>query len=215
MACKVQFVHCFITHPLRQSINEVTVVHTHHWLQNWRFCISAPHLAIFCALFAPLRRPNTKIWLAEYNFYTVLFTYPLWKSIYKVTVFQTHHWLQNWWFCIFAPCLATFLALFAPLRGRNSEIWFERYSFCIVLFTRPLRKSIYEVPVLQTHHWLHNWRFCIFGPRLAIFLALFASLRGLNTKIWLAKYTFCIVLFTYLLRQSIYVVTVLQTHHWL
>ena len=67
-------------------------------------------------------------------------------------------------FVFWPPHLAIIVALFAPLRGPNTKIWLAKYNFCIVLFTHPLRQSICEVTVLQTHKWLQNWRFCIFCP---------------------------------------------------
>ncbi len=51
----------------------------------------------------------------------------------------------------------------------------------IVLFTHPPYQSIYEVTALQMQNWHQNRRFCIFGPRLALIMDLYAPLRVPNT----------------------------------
>ena len=88
------------THLPRQSIYEVTALQKHYLPQNLWFCIFAPRLAVIFALFAPLSRYNTKIWLSKYNVFVVSFTYPPRLSINEVTALQMHNWPENCRFCI-------------------------------------------------------------------------------------------------------------------
>ena len=135
MTCKVQFLHCFIyshtdaIHLWSYSTLNTLLATNLTIFYFWLLCV------IFITLFAPLREVTTVMWLAKYNFCILHLpthsdnVFTNWQHLNKSLASKLT-------ILYFASYLVLLFALFAQLRGLNTNIWIVEYIY---------RQCIYNV----------------------------------------------------------------------
>jgi len=160
------------------------------------FCVPFGH--VFCR-FLPLRGCNTKIWLAKYNF--CIFYLPT-QLGNPCVVLQYSRRIIGFKFddFVFLTTVRPYFFPFCTIKRTLHQNMACKVQY-LYYFIYPHTQAIYL--------WSYGTSNASLASKLTIlyfcpsFGHLFTPVRGVNTKIWLQTYNFCIVLFTHPLRQSI------------
>ncbi len=156
-----------------------------------------PQFGLSFFFFAPLRVPDTLIWLTKYSF--VFFYFPHTQAIHLWSYNTSNTFLaSNWWFCNFDHYLAFNLALFVPVGGGNTCVVLAKHMFSMFYLLAYPRNTFMKLQHFKS----------IIGFKIDDFV-----FDSIWLKLWHTKYIICIILFTYLFKQTIHKVTALQKHH--